>query len=328
MDIKKLVLAGLKKNVLIIVLFCIIALFSFISPFFFRVNNLVNIFIQQSFVIMASIGLAFVMIAGGIDLSIGYQISLVGVITTISMMWFNLPIPVAIVLGLITGTSLGFLNGLLSNKLKVHPLIITLGTMTIFQGISFIISKSNPIYNLPDDYKFIGQGFIGPIPLSVIIMVIIAMSAHFILSKTYFGRFVYAVGGNEEAARLAGIPVDRIKLMVFSISSFFVAISAVVLVSRAGSATSLTGVGTEFSAITACILGGVSFKGGSGKIGGVVIGVLILGVLANGMQIIGLGTYPQFVARGIVFLAAIGFDTYQKSIRNSRHKRQPVQTAA
>jgi hypothetical protein len=158
----------------------------------------------------------------------------------------------------------------------------------------------------------------------VIIMAIIAMSAHFILSKTYFGRFVYAVGGNEEAARLAGIPVERIKLMVFSISSFFVAISAVVLVSRAGSATSLTGVGTEFSAITACILGGVSFKGGSGRIGGVVIGVLILGVLANGMQIIGLGTYPQFVARGIVFLAAIGFDTYQKSIRNSRHKRQPA----
>jgi ribose/xylose/arabinose/galactoside ABC-type transport system permease subunit len=328
MDIKRIILTGLKKNALIFVLIGIIALFSVLSPYFLRVNNLINIFIQQSFVIMASIGLAFVMISGGIDLSIGYQISLVGVITTISMIWFKLPIPIAIVLGLITGTCLGFLNGLLSNKLKVHPLIITLGTMTIFQGVSFIISRANPIYNLPDGYKFIGQGFIGPIPLSVIIMVSIALVANFILSKTYFGRFVYAIGGNEEAARLAGIPVENIKLMVFSISSFFVAISAVVLVARAGSATSLTGVGTEFSAITACILGGVSFKGGSGRIGGVIIGVLILGVLANGMQIIGLGTYPQFVARGVVFLAAIGFDTYQKSVRNTRQDRRSVQAAA
>jgi ribose transport system permease protein len=312
MDIKKNIINGLKKYALILVMLGIIGVFSTLSSSFLTVNNLTNIFIQQSYVIVASIGLSFVMISGGIDLSIGYQMSLVSIITSISMMWFNLPVPVAIGLGLMTGITTGLINGFASNKLKVHPLIITLGTMTIYQGVSFIISRANPIFGLPNSFKIIGQGYVGGIPISVMIMVVIALVAGFILNKTYFGRFVYAVGGNAEAARLAGINVERIKLIVFSISSFFVAIAAVILVSRAGSATSMTGVGTEFSAITACVLGGVSFKGGSGKVGGVIVGVLILGILSNGMQIIGLGTYPQYVARGLVFLAAIGFDTYQK----------------
>ncbi|MTI58634.1 MAG: ABC transporter permease [Firmicutes bacterium] len=318
---KSIMLDLLKKYAIILVLIGIIILFSLISPYFFSWRNLVNIFTQQSYVIIAAIGLSFVMISGGMDLSIGYQMSLVSVLTAIAMSWFNLPIPVAIVIGLLTGLVLGLINGYASVKLNVHTLIITLGTMTIFQGASYMISNSNPIYGLAKEFKFIGQGYVIGIPFSVIIMVVFAFIASFILNKMYFGRYIYAIGGNEEAARLSGVKVKKMKLIIFALSSFFVATSAIILVARAGSATSATGVGTEFTAITACVLGGVSFKGGSGKIWGVITGVLILGVLSNGMQIIGLGVYPQYIAKGLVLLAAVGFDTYQK---NNKIKKKKV----
>ncbi len=320
MYIKSLALDVLKKYAIILVLVGIIILFSLISPYFFSWRNLVNIFIQQSYVIIAALGLSFVMISGGMDLSIGYQISLVGVITAMSMVWFNLSIPVAIMLGIITGICLGLFNGLASITLKVHSLIITLGTMTIFQGISYIITNSNPIYGLASEFKFIGQGYILGIPFSVILMIIFALVASFILNKTYFGRYVYAIGGNEEAARLSGVNVKKMKLLIFSLSGLFVATAAIILVSRAGSATSATGVGTEFTCITAAVLGGVSFKGGSGKVWGVITGVLILGVLSNGMQIVGLGVYPQYIAKGLVLLGAVGFDTYQKTKKGKDNK--------
>ncbi|TCL56258.1 ribose transport system permease protein/inositol transport system permease protein [Kineothrix alysoides] len=312
---KEKVIKILKKYTIILVLIGLILFFSIINPVFFSLTNFTNIFVQQSYVIIAAIGLAFVMISGGMDLSVGYQMSLVGVITAVSMMWLNLPVLFSVLIGLAMGVLLGIINGVAAVKLKVHPLIITLGTMTIFQGTSYIISNSNPIFGLPDSFKFLGQGYVGPIPFSVIAMVIVAFFASFVLNKTYFGRYVYALGSNEEAAHLAGVNTKKIKICVFMICGFFVALSAIILVGRAGSATSATGVGTEFTCMTAAVLGGISFKGGSGKVWGVITGVLILGVLSSGMQIIGLGTYPQYIAKGIVLLAAVGFDNYQKNTK-------------
>lgn len=312
----------IKKYAILLVLIGLIITFSIISPVFFSFDNLINILVQQSYVIIAAIGLSFVMISGGMDLSVGYQLSLVSVITSICMVWYSIPIPIAIIIGIATGIILGLFNGVATVFLKVHSLIITLGTMTIFQGISYIISKSNPIFGLKPEFKFIGQGYLFNIPFCIIIMIICAAVASFILNKTYFGRYVYALGGNEEAARLAGVNIDKMKLFIFSICGFFVSIAAIVLVARAGSATSATGVGTEFTCMTAAVLGGISFKGGSGKIWGVMTGVLILGILSNGMQIIGLGTYPQYIAKGLVLLLAVGFDTYQKSGRKSKAIRK------
>lgn len=314
--------AFVRKYTIPIVFVCLIILFSLIKKEFFSITNFKNILTQQSYVIIASVGLAFIMISGGMDLSIGYQMSLVGVITAIAMMWLSLPVPVAILIGLATGVVLGIVNGVAAVKLKVHPLIITLGTMTIFQGISYIISKSNPIFGLPDVFKSLGQGEIFQIPICVLFMIVIVAIASFVLNKTYFGRYVYALGSNEEAAHLAGLNVSGTKIMVFAICGFFVAISAILLVARSGSATSAIGVGTEFTGMTAAVLGGVSFKGGSGKIGGVVIGVLILGVLSSGMQIIGLGTYPQYIAKGLVLLAAIGLDNYQKTSKQREAEKK------
>lgn len=312
-------IAHLRKYAILLVLFGLIALFSILSPYFFTLENLTNIFVQQSYVIIAAVGLAFVMIGGGMDLSIGYQMSLVGVATAAMMKWYAVPLPLSIALGLLLGVALGLANGIAAIKLKVHPLIVTLGTMTVFQGLSYILSKQSVILNLPGEFKFIGQGYLfGFLPFSVVLMALSVAAAGFILNKTYLGRFIYALGGNEEATRLAGVNVVFVKMTVFALCGFFVALASMVLFARSGSAASSTGPGTEFTCMTAAVLGGISFKGGEGKMWGLVTGVFILGVLGNGMQLVGMGTYSQYIVKGLVLLAAVGFDTYQKSARRAR----------
>ena len=306
----------MKELTLVIVLFVLLLLFYCFAPKFMTIENIKNILVQNAYIIVSSIGMAFVIIGGGIDLSVGYQISLVGVITTISIQWFHLPVWCSVLIGLMTGTLLGAINGFLSVKLQVHPMVITLATMAIYQGISYIITNSNSIYGLPDSFKFIGQGKILGIPVSIIITVIVLIGATFFLSKTYPGRYIYALGGNGEAARLSGVNTSAMRVISFAICGFFVAVASILLVSRSGSMNSSVGAGTEFTCITAAVLGGVSMAGGEGKVWKVCVGAIILGVLSNGMQFVGLGVYPQYVAKGIILMAAISFDTYQKTAKS------------
>ena len=184
----------MKELTLVIVLFVLLLLFYCFAPKFMTIENIKNILVQNAYIIVSSIGMAFVIIGGGIDLSVGYQISLIGVITTISIQWFHLPVWCSVLIGLMTGTLLGAINGFLSVKPQVHPMVITLATMAIYQGISYIITNSNSIYGLPDSFKFIGQGKILGIPVSIIITVIVLIGATFFLSKTYPGRYIYALG--------------------------------------------------------------------------------------------------------------------------------------
>jgi ribose/xylose/arabinose/galactoside ABC-type transport system permease subunit len=303
----------LKQYAIVFILLGFIIFFSIMSPHFFTQQNLTNIFVQQSYVIIAAVGLSFVMISGGMDLSIGYQISTVGVTTAVLVMWVRLPFPLCFALGIAIGVALGAFNGFLSVRLKVHTLIVTLGTMTVFQGLSYIISRQSVILNLPPAFKFFGQGYIfGFLPFSVVLMILCVGTASFILNCTRFGRRIYGVGSNEETARLSGVNVNAIRMIVFSICGFFVALASIVLFGRSGSASSSTGPGTEFTAMTSAILGGVSFTGGEGKMWGLVTGVLILGVLSNGMQLVGLNTYVQYIVKGFVLLLAVGFDLLQK----------------
>lgn len=301
------------KYVLIIVLLLCIGVFSIINPLFLSAGNLINILLQNSYMIVVTAGVALIMISGGTNLAVSYEVALGGVVMAIAMMWWELPIPISILLGLLVNVSTGIINGYLSVKLKIHPMMTTLATMTIFQGLVYIITNSQSIFNLPSSFKFLGQGFIGFIPCCFIIMVVMVAIASFMLNKTYLGRYTYAVGSNPDAARLAGINVGAIKVLIFAIAGFFIGIGTMLLLARAGSANATMATGTEFNAITACVLGGISLKGGEGKLWGAVIGVLILGVLANGMQLIGLGVYPQYIAKGLILLISIGFDTYQKS---------------
>lgn len=306
----------MKELTLVIVLFVLLLLFYCFAPKFMTIENIKNILVQNAYIIVSSIGMAFVIIGGGIDLSVGYQISLIGVITTISIQWFHLPVWCSVLIGLMIGTLLGAINGFLSVKLQVHPMVITLATMAIYQGISYIITNSNSIYGLPDSFKFIGQGKILGIPVSIIITVIVLIGATFFLSKTYPGRYIYALGGNGEAARLSGVNTSAMRVISFAICGFFVAVASILLVSRSGSMNSSVGAGTEFTCITAAVLGGVSMAGGEGKVWKVCVGAIILGVLSNGMQFVGLGVYPQYVAKGIILMAAISFDTYQKTAKS------------
>ncbi len=315
----------LKSNMMLIILILLVIAFGIVNHNFLTVKNLLNICTQNAYFIIAATGVGLVMISGGTDLSTGQCISVVAVSVAALMQWAGIPVVISIILGVIIGIALGWFNGTAANILKIHPMIVTLATMTMFQGISYTISGSKSFFSFDAAYTKIGQGYVGIISVPIIIAVIVAVAVHFILEKTCFGRFIYAAGGNPEAARLAGINVRRIKVYVFMIAGALYALAAVILTSRGGSSNSTIGPGTEFDAITACVLGGVSFIGGEGNVKGVVIGCLILGVLSNGMQLAGLNVYTQYIVKGIILMLSIGYDTLQK---NAKVKKVTLKKAA
>lgn len=304
--------ATLQKNVPLLVLVFLLILFTFIAPNFMTFGNLRTLIRQISFAGISAVGLMFVMIGGGIDLSIGSQIVFGNVLLAIMMVDWKLPPAVAIPLILLVGTGLGVINGFLCIKLKIHPLIITLGTAAIFKGVGYIINHSRNIMGFPDSFRWFGQGYVWEIPVPVIVMILVALLGAFVLTKTYFGRQIFALGGNEEAARLAGVNINGTKVILFMISGFITSITTVLLLSRVFAGQTITGQGLEFDCLTAALLGGVSFKGGEGSVFGLMVGMLIIGVLNNAMQ---LATFPDFsqqVVKGSVLLIAVAFDVYQK----------------
>lgn len=301
----------LKSHVMYLVLIVLVLFFTIQNPTFISFGNLRNIVNQSAYQIIVGVGLVFVMIAGAMDLSVGYQMSFAGVIMG-KLLTDGWSIPLVLLVGIVSCVLMNLLNCFLCIKFNVFPFILTLATQYLFMGLSYIWSGSKTFLNFPESFKSFGQGYLGPIPIAVIIMVVAVLFASFVLNKTYFGREVYAVGGNVEAATLAGINVRKIKYIIYIIAGFFVGLGTIVLISRSGSAASSVGPGTEFTIIAGGILGGISLKGGSGKISCIVLGVLILTVLSNGMQLMQLGIYPQYVAKGIVLIIAIGFDSYQK----------------
>ena len=315
----------LKKNVPFLILIFLVFLFSFIAPNFMTFGNLRTLIRQISFAGISAVGLMFVMISGGIDLSIGSQIVFSNVLLAIMMVDWKLPPVVAIPLILLFGTGLGAINGLLCIKLKIPPLIITLGTSAIFKGMGYIINQSRNIMGFPDSFRWFGQGYVWGIPVPVIVMIIVALIGSFILTKTYFGRQIFALGGNEEAARLAGVNTDRMKVLLFMICGFISSVTTVLLLSRVFAGQTMTGQGLEFDCLTAALLGGVSFKGGEGNVFGLMVGMLIIGVLNNAMQLATFPDFSQTVVKGAVLLIAVAFDVYQK---NRKAKETVARVAA
>lgn len=289
-----------------IMLVALVVFFTIMTDKFLTPLNLTNILVQNVHVVVCSCAVMIIMISGGCDLSIGYQMSVAAVLVTKMISVYNVPVFVTIVAGVALCSLLGTFNGYMALRLKSNTMIVTLGTMAIFQGISYLISESKTYHNLPKSFMYIGQAkLFGWLPLNVIIMVIIVVVVAFVMSKTAIGRKVYAAGDNPEAARLAGLKVAKIKVLSFTVAGVLVGIAAVLLASRSGSADSSTGVGIEFTGITACVLSGVALKGGEGTLWKVIVAVFVLGVLANGMQLINLGTYPQYIAKGVIMLASL-----------------------
>lgn len=303
----------MRKYAPTIILAILVIFFSLLSPHFLTARNIIILIRQVSFGAISAVGVSFVMISGGIDLSIGSQIVLTNIVLSIMMVDWGLPPGVAILLTLLIGILLGLLNGLLSISLNVHSLIITLGTASIYKGAGYIFAQSRNIMGFPESFRWFGQGYIGPIPVPVFIMIIIALIGAFILTRTYFGRYIFAMGGNEETARLAGVNINGMKVLLFAICGFMASITSVLLLSRVFAGQTATGQGIEFDALTAALLGGFSFKGGEGTIFGLMNGILIIGVLNNAMQLASFPDFSQNVVKGAVLLAAVAFDVYQKS---------------
>jgi len=314
----KINLSGLKKYTIILILALLMIVFSLTSPYFFTLRNLTNIVTQNTYFIIGAVGLSFVMIGGGIDLSVGFQMSLVGVVTAMCMTVFGLPVWLSVIIGIALGTFLGLLNGLIVTNIKVFPLIVTLATSMVFQGASYLISKAQTFRNYPDSFLWLTKGKILGIPFDVWLTIFIVLLASFIYAKTRYGWNVLALGGNEEAARLAGIKTKRVKISVYALCGFFFAIATMIMISKSNTTASNFGPGTEFTVLTAAIVGGISFMGGEGNMLGLVTGVFILAVIGNGMQLAGWGTYAQYIVRGLILLGAVAFDEYQRISRNSK----------
>ena len=315
------ILSSLQKYTVMMILVVLMALFALSSPYFLTLRNLTNIITQNTYFIILAIGLSFVMIGGGIDLSVGWQMSLVGVVTAMCLTLYHLPVWLSILIGLVLGTFLGFFNGMIVANIRVFPLIVTIATSTVFQGLSYIISHAQTYRQYPDQFLFIAKGNVFGVPFDVILTLFIILLAAFIYAKTTYGWNVLAMGGNEEASRLAGIKTKATKISVYTLCGFFTAIATMVMISKANTTNASFGPGSEFTALTAAIVGGISFMGGEGSMLGLVTGVLILAVLGNGMQLAGWGTYAQYIVKGFILLGAVTFDEFQKNARITKRSR-------
>lgn len=286
--------------------------FALANKRFVSSNNLFTIARQVSMLGIASIGMTFVILIAGIDLSVGSIITLVNIVAAYLMVNRGFSMTVAVVLALLLAVMVGVLNGFLVSTIGISAIIATFATQIVFAGASYLISGGTPIYGFDERFKVIGQGYLGPIPVPVIIMILCFALGSFILNKSYFGRYFYAVGGNEEASKLSGIRVSRIKYLVYALSGLFAGLAGIVMLSRTNSAQPTAGMGYEFDVITCVVLGGVSVSGGYGKMSNVVAGVLIIGILTNGMVLLNVSTYMQMIVKGTVLALAVGFDSIQK----------------
>lgn len=298
-----------------IVLLVLVLTISLINPKFLSMYNILNIFRQVSINGLIAFGMTFVILTGGIDLSVGAILGLSGMLLGL-MITAGTPDVIAIIVVLGVGALLGLFNGVLISKIRLQDFIVTLATMTMFRGITMIVSDGIPAMGITNNSPFLdffSQGAILGVPFPMIVFIIAFFILVIILQNTVFGRGVYAIGGNEEVARLSSIPTNRTKTMVYVISGMMSALAAVILTSRLSSSQPTAGMGFELDAIAAVVIGGTSLAGGRGRLFGTFIGVLIIGVLNNGLNIIGVSAFYQQFIKGLVILLAVILD--RKSAR-------------
>lgn len=306
-----------KKNAIIrkmgpllgLLLLCIAL--TILSDRFFTVNNLLNVARQISINAIISVGMTLVILTGGIDLSVGSIVALTGSVTAGLLVGGQAIFP-AVLMGMFVGGVLGFVNGLLITRAEIPPFIATLGTMTIARGLTLVYTEGRPITGMEETFRFLGGGYLASIPVPVIIMVLIFVVTYIMLKKTRLGRYIYAIGGNEEAARLSGINTKKILLSVYVLGGLLAGVSGIIMASRLNSAQPTAGISFELDAIAAVVLGGTSLSGGVGTIGGTLIGAFIIGVLDNGLNLLNVSSFYQQIAKGLVILLAVFLDKKRK----------------
>jgi len=305
----KSITSKLQKLGPLVGLLVITIILSIVSPNFMTVDNILNVLRQVSINALIAFGMTFVILTGGIDLSVGSILALASAVTA-SMLASGMDPILAILVGLLAGAIMGAINGFIITKGKVAPFIATLATMTVFRGLTLVYTDGRPITGLSSSELFVlmGKGYVGWVPVPVIWMLITYAILYFILKKTTFGRRVYAIGGNEEAAILSGIRTDRVKIWIYSITGLLSALAGIILSSRLNSAQPTAGASYELDAIAAVVLGGTSLSGGRGWIFGTLVGALIIGVLNNGLNIMNVSSFYQQVVKGGVILLAVLLD--------------------
>jgi ribose/xylose/arabinose/galactoside ABC-type transport system permease subunit len=275
-----------------------------LSDRFLTVDNMVNILRQSTINGIIAIGMTLVILTAGIDLSVGSILALSSVIAADSLQ-SGTPVPAAILLGLGVGAACGLINGLTITKTRVPPFVATLGMMTIARGLALVFTEGKPITGLPEAFRFIGTGSIGPIPTPIVIAAAAFIIGYILLTRTSLGQFIYAIGNNPVAARYAGLSVGLNITFVYVVSGLLAALAGLILVARLGSAQPTAGLAFEFAAIAAVVVGGTSFAGGMGGLGGTLIGVLIIAVLNNGLNLLNISSFYQPVVSGIVIALAL-----------------------
>lgn len=297
----------------IIALWVLIAIVSGINPDFFSVDNILNILRQTSVNAVIAVGMTFVILIAGIDLSVGSVLALTGAIAA-SMVGAELPIILVIVATLLLGTLLGGVSGIIVAKGKVQAFIATLVTMTLLRGVTMVYTDGRPIStgfsDAADSFAYLGTGYLFGIPVPIWLMVIVFAVAWYILKHTQIGRYIYALGGNEAATQLSGINVTKVKIFVFAVSGFLSALAGLIVTARLSSAQPTAGVSYELDAIAAVVVGGTSLMGGKGRVMGTLIGALIIGFLNNALNLLDISSYYQMIAKALVILVAVLSDNY------------------
>lgn len=307
----------LQQFAMLIALVVLMAITAMLSPNFLTVSNLLNVARQVALTAILGAGMTVVILSGGIDLSVGGVIALGSALIAITLIATDGNILLATLVGIATGACVGFGNGLIIAKVRIQPFIVTLATMVITRGLLLILTDARPISLLAHKpFAFWGQGYIGPIPVPIILMLIIFVFTDILLRRTRFGRYCYAMGDNEVATRIAGINVDRYKILIYVFNGVLVGITSVVFTSRLLSGIPTLGVGFELTAITMVILGGTSFAGRQGNVWGTLIGAMVLGVLSNAMNLLNISAFYQDLSTGVVILLAVIID------RVLRHERE------
>lgn len=308
----------------LIFLVALIVLFAALQPRFLMPLNLFNILRQVSIYGIIAVGMTFVILARGIDLSVGSVVAMAGLVAAVvakggiegrfllSADGTGYAWPLAALAAIAAGTLAGYLQGLAVARLAVPAFVVTLGGMTVFRGIALTVGNGGPISGFDEAFGWWGRGMIGPVPVPVIIFAVVALLAHFILTQTRFGRSVYAVGSNPEAARLSGINTTRVTTLVYAVIGFCSGLGGFVLAARLNSAEAVAGTGYELTAIAAVVIGGTSLHGGTGSIVGTIIGALLTGVLLNGLVILNVSPYVQQILVGLIIVAAVAFDSFVK----------------
>lgn len=300
-----------QKSSPVFILLILILYMSIANGNFFTASNFINIIKQSAVVGIIAIGQTLVILAAGIDLSVGSIMALSGCVVAVSSAKWGVSPGIAILLGIIVGIAVGFINGMIIAKIKIQDFIATLGILTAAAGVALLVSDGLPISGIPESLLVVGSGIFLGVPVSVFVFIFIALMGWIILNHTTLGRNVLAIGGNAEAARTSGIKVETTKILVYVICGFCCSIASIVMIGRLNSANALMGEGIELLSITAVALGGTSLAGGLGSISGTIIGIVTIGVLSNGLDLLNITAFWQKVILGIVIIAVVSLDTWR-----------------